>query len=417
MARIDAAWLADPRTRAVTAMLERGGHRAFFVGGCVRNALIDAPVSDIDIATEAPPERVVELAAAAGLKAVPTGIEHGTVTVVSGGRPFEVTTFRRDVETDGRRAVVAFSDDVAEDAARRDFTMNALYAGLDGAIIDPTGEGLADLEARRVRFVGEPSRRIAEDHLRVLRFFRFHAWYGDPAAGLDRAAFAACAAARDRLGRLSRERIGVEMAKLLAAPDPAPAVMAMAEAGVLDRVLPGADARLLPALMIVEKAAGTGPRWFRRLAALEEEDGASWAEALRLSRAEAKALAAIRDARAAGAAPAARGYRYGAEASRDALLLLAASGAGLPEDWEAEIARGAGARFPVRAADLPGLSGPALGGALRRLEAAWLASGLTLDRDALLACRTIPKAISEQVDSPADSEIATSQQEGPPGSM
>ena len=161
-------------------MLEEGGHRAYFVGGCVRNALIGAEVSDVDIATDARPERVAALAFRAGLKAIPTGIAHGTVTVVSGGHAFEVTTFRRDVATDGRRAVVVFSDDVAEDAARRDFTMNALYAAADGTVIDPTGEGLADLAARRVRFVGEPARRIAEDHLRVLRFFRFHAWYGDP---------------------------------------------------------------------------------------------------------------------------------------------------------------------------------------------------------------------------------------------
>lgn len=365
-------------------MLEEGGHRAYFVGGCVRNALIGAEVSDVDIATDARPERVAALAFRAGLKAIPTGIAHGTVTVVSGGHAFEVTTFRRDVATDGRRAVVVFSDDVAEDAARRDFTMNALYAAADGTVIDPTGEGLADLAARRVRFVGEPARRIAEDHLRVLRFFRFHAWYGDPVRGLDPAAYAACAAARDRLGRLSRERVGAEMSKLLAAPDPAPAVVAMAEAGVLERVLPGADPRLLPELMIVEKAAGVAPRWLRRLAALGGE-GKAWIDTLRLSRAEGKALAAIREARSADATPAALGYRHGVEAARDALLLRAAAGELLPEGWEAAIARGAEAQFPVRAADLPHLSGPALGAGLRRLETIWLASDLSLDREALLA--------------------------------
>jgi poly(A) polymerase len=166
-------------------MLERAGHAALFVGGCVRNALLGQGVTDIDIATDATPEEVLALAAGAGLKAVPTGAEHGTVTVVSGHFPYEVTTFRRDVETDGRRAVVAFSRDIAEDAARRDLTINALYARSDGLVLDPGGHGLADLAARRVRFVGDPAVRIAEDFLRILRFFRFHAWYGDPARGLD----------------------------------------------------------------------------------------------------------------------------------------------------------------------------------------------------------------------------------------
>ena len=175
---------------------------------------------------------------------MPTGLAHGTVTVVAGGRPFEVTTFRRDVETFGRRAVVAFSTDLRDDAARRDFTMNALYVRPDGTVVDPLG-GLPDLRAGRVRFVGDGAARIAEDYLRILRFFRFHAWYGDPAAGLDPDGLAACAALQDGLARLSRERVGAEVTKLLAAPDPAPAVGPMAAAGILARVLPGADAAAL----------------------------------------------------------------------------------------------------------------------------------------------------------------------------
>lgn len=384
MGRVEASWIGEARTRAVTDMLEGAGHAAFFVGGCVRNALLGQGVSDIDIATDAPPERVLALAADAGLKAVPTGVEHGTVTVVSGHFPFEVTTFRRDVETDGRRAVVAFSRDIADDAARRDLTINALYARPDGTVLDPVGQGLRDLAARRVRFVGDPAVRIAEDYLRILRFFRFHAWYGDPERGLDPAGLAACAAARDGLALLSRERVGAETTKLLAARDPAPSVRAMAGAGVLERVLPGADAGRLPPLERAEAAAGAAPRWQRRLAALG--DAEAWGERLRLSRADVKVLAAVAKARADDDRPAALAYRHGIEVARDAVLIAAAEAAvPPPPDLEADLARGAAARLPVRAADLPHLRGPALGAALRRLEAAWIASDFRLDRAALLA--------------------------------
>jgi poly(A) polymerase len=355
-------------------MLTDAGHQALLVGGCVRNALLGRAVADIDVATDARPETVMALAAAAGLKPVATGVEHGTVTVVAEGRPYEVTTFRRDVETFGRHAVVAFSDDIAEDAARRDFTMNALYARPDGKVVDPLG-GLPDLLVRRVRFVGDPAGRIAEDYLRILRFFRIHAWYGDLAAGLDPAGLAACAAGQEGLGQLSRERVGAEIAKLLAAPDPAPSVAAMAETGILARVLPGADPRALAALVRIE-AGRAGPRWQRRLAALGWRR--DWAEALRLSRADARALDASAAALAAGEPPAAAAYRHGAEAARDAALVAAArEGTAPPEALEAELARGAAARFPLRAADVD-LTGPALGRALRRLEEIWIDSDFTL---------------------------------------
>nr|MDA3889890.1 CCA tRNA nucleotidyltransferase [Allgaiera sp.] len=216
--KITGAWLTRPETRAVCAALTGAGHRALFVGGCVRNALLGVAVADIDIATDAAPETVTILAENAGLKAVPTGIDHGTITVVSGGIAHEVTTFRRDVETFGRHATVAFTADPAEDAARRDFTMNALYATPEGEVLDPLG-GLPDLQARRLRFVGDPASRIREDYLRILRFFRFHAWYGDQQEGLDPEGIAACAENLDGLAGLSRERIGTEMRKLLSAPD------------------------------------------------------------------------------------------------------------------------------------------------------------------------------------------------------
>jgi len=374
--RIDAPWLEAPGPRAVCALLAGAGRQALFVGGCVRNALLGRPASDIDIATDARPDEVLRLAAAAGMKAAPTGIAHGTVTLIHDGAPLEVTTFRRDVATDGRRAVVAFADDVAEDAARRDFTMNALYARPDGAVLDPLG-GLPDLRAGRVRFVGAPAARIAEDYLRVLRFFRFHAWYGDPAAGLDPEGLAACAAAVDGLGRLSRERVGAEVVKLLAAPDPDPAVAAMAASGVLARVLPGASAAPLAALVRLEAAGGQAPSWRRRLMAMGCRP--DWPGRLRLARAAARALAATAAALACDDGPAAAAYRFGAEAARDAALIRAAArGAAPPARLEAAIARGLAATPPLRAADLPGLKGAALGAALRRAEAAWIASDFAL---------------------------------------
>lgn len=375
--KITGEWLTRSGTRALCAALEAAGHRALFVGGCVRNALLGAPVADLDIATDATPDQVSHIAAAARLKVVPTGIEHGTVTVIAGQIPHEVTTFRRDVETFGRHATVAFSDRIEEDAARRDFTMNALYARIDGTVIDPLN-GLPDLLARRVRFVGDATARIAEDYLRILRFFRFHAWYGDPVNGPDPEALAAIAEGLDGLEHVSRERIGHEMRKLLAAPDPAPSVAAMQATGVLARILPGADARILAPLVHLED--GRPPRWQRRLVALGGP-----APDLRLSRAENTALDHIRRAMTLPLPEAA--WRLGADAATDAALITAATlGQPLPADTEATIAHAAAARFPVTAADLlPVVQGAALGATLKRLESRWIASGFTLDRAALLA--------------------------------
>jgi poly(A) polymerase len=379
--RLETRWLRDPATVAVMEALAQGGARAWFVGGCVRDGLLGRDAGDIDIATDAEPRRVMAIAGAAGIRSVPTGEAHGTVTLVSGHRPFEVTTLRRDVETDGRRATVAYTERLEEDAHRRDFTINALYADRDGAVIDPTGEGAADLAARRVRFIGDPHDRIREDYLRILRFFRFHAWYADPEGGIDAAGLAASAEMADGLARLSLERVGAEMRKLLAAPDPAPAVAAMAQAGVLARILPGADARLLPVLVALEE--GLAPDPMRRLAALGGEDAA---EGLRLSRAEGKRLEVLREGMGSGAGPGELGYRHGFEAARDVLLLRGAAMAEPPAPGALEAARrGVEAVFPVKAADLmPGLEGPALGAALARLERDWIASDFTLDAEDLL---------------------------------
>jgi len=380
--RLDVAWLTAPGPQAICAMLTRAGYQAWFVGGCVRNALLGAEITDIDITTDARPERVEDLAEAAGFRPVPTGADHGTITVVVAGEPFEVTTFRRDVETDGRRAVVAYADSIEEDAHRRDFTMNALYAAPDGTIADPLG-GLPDLRARRVRFIDDASARIREDYLRILRFFRFHAWYGDPAGGLDPEALAAIATLSPGIDTLSQERLGAEMKKLLAAPDPAPAVAAMAQSGALAQVLPGADPKGLPLLVHFEAEAGVAPDPIRRLASL---GGGDVAERLRLSKAEARALGRLRDHLGSAAPAEALAYRLGADMARDVVLLNAALLETPPAgDVEARLARGAAAVFPVKPADLmPKFSGAALGARLAELETRWIASGFALGRDELL---------------------------------
>ncbi|MHA3978238.1 CCA tRNA nucleotidyltransferase [Halovulum sp. GXIMD14794] len=364
-------------------VLTDAGHQAYFVGGCVRNALLERPVSDIDMATDAHPEQVLKLAEAAGIKAVPTGIDHGTVTLVT-DEPHEVTTFRRDVETDGRRAVVAYSKDIAEDAARRDFTMNALYADGTGTVVDPIG-GLPDLNARRVRFIGDAAERIAEDGLRVLRFFRFSAIYGDPAQGLDPEGLAAVAEADEALVPVSRERIGSEVAKLLGAEDPAPAVAAMAQTGILARALPGAVADTLPVLVHLEGRAGVPIRWLRRLASLGNGDRA---DALRLSRADARYLEHVRECLDGALPDHAAAERFGAEVAEDAALIRTASlEMPLPPDWRDGIEVGSTAVFPLSARDLMDVyhPGPELGAELKRLHSAWVESQFTLDKAALLA--------------------------------
>lgn len=370
MTRLPGHILSDPALIRVLDALEAEGDRAFLVGGAVRNALLGQPVDDIDIATDATPDRVTALAAAAGLRAVPTGIDHGTVTVVADGTGFEVTTFRQDVETDGRHATVAFTTDLAQDAARRDFTINALYAGRDGAVSDPVG-GLPDLTARRLRFVGDPDARITEDYLRILRFFRFLARHGREA---DPEAVAACARHRDGLARIARERIGAEMRKLLDAPDPGPAMALMARTGVLERLLPGADPLRLQALLEREPAPGG---WLRRLAALGPAD-----PDLRLSRGEARALAQLHRARGWSLDRAA--WHLGPKAATDHAALMAADGQPLRPDWQDRIARAAAAPLPVSAADLAPLQGAALGRGLKAAEEAWIASGFTLPPPALI---------------------------------
>lgn len=383
MTVITADWLGNAASKTVTDLLSCAGYQVYFVGGCVRNALIGMPVSDLDLTTDARPDVVMQLAQDAGLKVIPTGFDHGTVTVIIDRQPFEITTFRKDEETDGRHAVVSFSGSLEEDAIRRDFTMNALYCAADGRVIDPVG-GLPDLVARRVRFINDPDQRIREDYLRILRFFRFYAWFGDPAEGPDPEGLAACAAHLDGLETLARERIRGEVFKTLQAPDPAPAMGAMAGAGVLTRLLPGADIAGLAPLVHLEGQMGRPAQLHTRLAAINPGDVV---ERLRLSNADALTFTRIREGAISGTPPAELGQTLGADIAIEALMLRAAMlcQAVPPRDIDAAHV-GAAQIFPIAAKDLmPEYQGAALGERLRHLKQHWVASGFALDKDALLA--------------------------------
>ena len=376
------SWLADADAQAVCDAIQRGGHNIYFVGGCVRNALLGLPDSDVDMSTDALPEKVMELAGRAGLKAVPTGVDHGTVTIVSGGKGFEVTTFRRDVETDGRRAVVAFSDNMREDARRRDFTMNALYADAKGRVIDPIG-GLTDLLARCVRFIENPEDRIREDYLRILRYFRFSAWYADTSAGFDPEALAAIASNVAGLETLSAERIGAEMKKLVAAPDPAPAIAAMRQTGVLNAILPGSDDAWLSMVVHFETLLDLPPDWRLRLAAI---GGSDVTARLRLAKTDTRYLVLLKEAAFGAQTIAEVAYRHGVTVAKAIVILRACMSEQPPSLSVLEtINQGSEARLPIRAVDLmPRYTGAALGQRLTNLERFWIESGFTATRDVLL---------------------------------
>ncbi|MBR1218182.1 CCA tRNA nucleotidyltransferase [Bradyrhizobium sp. U87765 SZCCT0131] len=392
-----APWLREGPAGRVLALLGCDGEEARVVGGAVRNALIGCPIGDIDIATTALPQEVVRRAGAAGFKSVPTGIEHGTVTVIVDGQPFEITTLREDVETYGRKAKVVFGRDWARDAERRDFTINALSASADGVVHDYVG-GLADIPARRVRFIGEPDARIAEDYLRVLRFFRISAAYGPGV--LDGDGVAACTRARGGLATLSAERVRMEMLKLVVAPHAAQALTTMGDGGLLLALLGGVTYHgAFAAMVAAEAVLQRAPDPMLRLGALAvavTEDARRLAQRLRLSNAEAKQLDSMghRWWRLKGmddALARRRLYRLGVRNYRDRILLAWARAgrdhddprwielATLPDRWTAP-------KFPIKAADMiaRGIGeGPALGHILTLAEDAWLASDFASDPDSL----------------------------------
>jgi poly(A) polymerase len=395
----DAAWLRDGEVARLLALLDRDGEEARVVGGAVRNTLLRLPVAEIDVATTALPEQVMLRAEAAGWKTIPTGIEHGTVTVVIDGKPFEVTTLRRDIETYGRKAKVVFGRDWTADAERRDFTINALSVAADGEIYDYV-DGIADIAARRVRFIGDSEKRIAEDYLRILRFFRFHAWYGEGAP--DAAGLRACIRARAGLETLSRERVRMELLKLLLAPHATPVLAVMAETGLLGAVLGGVP--LLASfenMAKVEAAAGVEADATRRLGALGvavKEDAERLIQRLRLSNAEGERLLSLEHrpqmspARGEKAARA-QLYHLGPQAFADCVLLAwSRSDAGAADAAWRELAslprRWTAPDFPLKAADFlrRGVPvGPQMGKALRAAEEAWIAADFPADRAAIEA--------------------------------
>lgn len=394
-------WLTGDATKRLFAALLKGGGEARFVGGCVRNALLGAAVADIDVATTVLPDDVAARLSAAGITTVPTGIAHGTVTAIIDRTPFEITTLRRDVSTDGRRATVAFTTDWAEDAGRRDFTFNALYATQDGAVIDLTG-GLDDLKARKVRFIGEAKQRIAEDYLRILRFFRFHAWYGK--GEMDPAGLSACAEARDGIATLSGERIHDELLKLLAAPDPVPVLRAMAATGIMGEVLPGALdierlARLVeleethlfrdadPLLRLAALIAGGPPERRQGLARRLRFSNAESARLVAIDRSDVKIISylSIREVRRAL-------YRLSPDAFKDKVMLGWAADrkqSNAPQ-WRALLALADSWQRPempltgheVLAAGVP--NGPDVGRVMAEVEDWWIDSDFTDDKFSII---------------------------------
>ncbi len=395
-------WLTHPATlRVMAALTEAGGEDcARFVGGCVRNALLRREVVDIDIATMLTPDEVIAALRAAGLKAIPTGVAHGTVTAIVDRRAFEITTLRRDVETDGRRAVVAFTRDWSEDAARRDFRINALYADLAGRVFDPTGGGIDDVAAGAIVFVGDPETRIREDALRILRFFRFRAWYGrgDP----DAAALAACSKLRGLIDDLSAERVAKELLGLLAAEDPRPAVRLMADSGVLAVAVPGAVGlgRFENLVAIETEQLFSGDPLLRLTALLPDDPavGCFTADRLRLSNHQkARVVSAL------GAMPRLVSwmsprqvrqavYQSGAETFCDRVMLAwaAAERPGAGNQWRALIPVARSWTKPtlpltgdeVVAAGAP--RGPMVGAILREVEAWWIDADFTLDKPSVI---------------------------------
>ncbi|WP_112436409.1 CCA tRNA nucleotidyltransferase [Rhizobium sp.] len=403
------AWFNDPALKRVFSLLNADGGEGRVVGGAVRNSLMGLAVSDIDVATTLTPDVVIERANQAGIKAVPTGVEHGTVTLVIDRKPFEVTTLRADVETDGRRATVAFSTDWQTDAERRDLTINALYVGENGEVVDLVG-GLVDIEKRNIRFIGDAATRIKEDYLRILRFFRFFAYYGSGRPDAD--GLRAAAAARSKLSTLSAERVWSEMRKLLSAEDPGRALLWMRTVGALTEILPetekwGIDA--IPALIATEKALGWTPDPLLRLAAIVPPDAKrleAMAARLKLANAEAAVFKAwanaapINDEMSMAAFDRLL-YRNGAEGITTRLKLALAVARGKAEGDMAEMARSARLNklfdhaaawvkpsFPVNGGDVMAAgipSGRQVGETLAALEQQWVEENFASDRAILLA--------------------------------
>lgn len=352
----------------------------FLVGGAVRDAMMGLDHKDLDFATPATPDRVLSAITDAGLKAIPIGVEYGVVGVEIGGEVFEITTFRKDVATDGRRAVTEFGSDLAEDAQRRDFTMNALYLSEAGQVIDVV-DGVKDIEARRLRFVGDAEQRIREDRLRALRFFRFMARFGDDRPEAHAEGIRAVSRFADDLDILSKERVGGEVSGIMKAQDPSFAIRTMAQIGMWKHLMLNENHDGAIAVIRAERELGLAPDWRARLAATDTPERLQ--PLLKLNNADTKQ---IRDMLigATHADPAVSAHLFGSEAAMGAVRLRKAYGMSTESDYAERILAGASASFPIAAQDLPDLSGKALGEELRRLKTEWLFSGMVASKADLL---------------------------------
>jgi poly(A) polymerase len=394
----EADWQSRDGMPALLSALAAEQGETRFVGGCVRDGLLGLQVNDVDLATRLHPEEVIRRLKDAGIKAVPTGLAHGTVTAILSGHPVEITTLRRDVATDGRRATIAYTDDWKEDAARRDFTINALSADPATLAVFDYFDGEGDLEARRVRFIGDPYTRIAEDHLRILRFFRFHARFGG--AEKDQSSLEACAARANDLMALSRERIADELLKLLALADPFPTVSLMIELGIFRPVLPEiTDAGPLAELVRRERETETAPDPLRRLAVLlpaDEPVAVAVAARLRLSNRAVKRLASAANS-AVQSDPRVLAYRIGREEAVDRILLRGEEPhlARQLDGWERpRLGIGGGELIQMGLA-----AGPLVAKTLHRIEQDWAEAGFPADgkQQRRIARRHVDQALNRSV--------------------
>jgi len=379
--KISADWLNKPSTRLVMERLVSRGYKAYFVGGCVRNTLLNIEATDIDIATSAHPKKVLEIMENAGLKALPTGIEHGTVTVVADKRNYEVTTLREDIETDGRRAKVKFSKSIFEDAKRRDFSINAIYCEQDGTILDPL-EGIADIVGKRIKFIGDPYTRIKEDYLRILRFFRFLALFGKEDENHE-IEIAALNDLRDGLDTVSAERKTGEILKLFAAPNLKHSILLMEKANISSKIFNSFNFKNLKNLKNLEDTLEIAPCATRRLAAYTDDNLKSH---LRFSNKLAKDHKALREEATSQKDAAELSYRYNEKLALDSILVRSSlHGTEPTRNVFSRIKLGSVSKFPVKSSDLTEyFSGPKLGEVLAYLEQKWIESDFTLSKERLL---------------------------------
>jgi poly(A) polymerase len=379
--KIETKIINESELASTFAAFSFAGFQLLYVGGCVRNSILGYGQTDVDLATDATPAQMREIAKALSIRIIPTGEAFGTLTFQIAAQDFEITSFRNDVRTDGRRVEVLFGSSIQEDAARRDFTLNALYADVNGTVIDPLG-GLADLREHRIRFIGNAEQRIKEDYLRILRFFRFLAWYGNAQSGIDPEGLSACASLCLGLGIVSKERIGVELLKLLAAPDPAPAMAAMEASGVLQIILPGACARNLALLVDLER--DLKPDALRRLALV---GGENLKMNLRLGNTALKRVLKLRKTAQECDRLIEHGYHLGEEDGWNSWLVRNAFFERTPDEYDrATIARAAKSQFPIQASDLVEFfSNKVLGEALEDGRRIWLASDMKLGKDVLIS--------------------------------